>query len=85
MTDRLFEPDVMQCPYPSCKKLQAKCAVYQVPEHDDLFLVLGDDDVVDVLGNPEVFSSRAVWGCAKGSRRRPRRSWHQGTEWSGRC
>jgi cytochrome P450 len=59
MTDRLFEPDVVQCPYPSYKKLQAECPVYQVPEDDDLFLVLGYDDVVDVLGNPEVFSSKA--------------------------
>ena len=59
MTDRLFDPDVVQCPYPSYKKLQAECPVYQVPEDDELFLVLGYDDVVDVLGNPEVFSSKA--------------------------
>lgn len=59
MTDRLFEPDVVQCPYPRYQKLQAECPVYQVPEDDDLFLVLGYDDVVDVLGNPEVFSSKA--------------------------
>lgn len=59
MTDRLFEPDVVQCPYPEYKKLQAECPVYRVPEDDNLFLVLGYDDVVDVLGNPEVFSSKA--------------------------
>ncbi len=59
MTDRLFEPDVVQCPYPSYKTLQAECPVYQVPDDEDLYLVLGYDDVADVLGNPEVFSSKA--------------------------
>jgi cytochrome P450 len=58
VTDRLFEPDVVQCPYPNYKKLQAECPVYKVPEDDELFLVLGYDDVVDVLGNPDVFSSK---------------------------
>lgn len=59
MTDRLFEPDVVQCPYPSYRKMQAECPVFQVPEDEELFLVLGYEDVVDVLGNPEVFSSKA--------------------------
>jgi cytochrome P450 len=59
MTDRLFEPDVVQCPFPSYRAMQAECPVYQVPEDDQLFLVLGYDDCVDVLGNTEVFSSKA--------------------------
>ncbi|MFC0454112.1 cytochrome P450 [Rhodococcus jostii] len=58
MTERLFEPDVVQCPFPQYRKMQDECPVYQVPD-DDLYLVLGYDDCVDVLTSPDVYSSKA--------------------------
>ncbi|WP_330256169.1 cytochrome P450 [Nocardia sp. NBC_00565] len=58
MTERLFEPDVVQCPFPRYRELQEQGPVYKVPD-DDLYLVLGYDDCVEVLTNPDVYSSKA--------------------------
>lgn len=58
MTDRLFEPDVVQCPFPRYRELQEECPVFKVPD-DDLYLVMTYDDCVEVLGDPVTFSSKA--------------------------
>ena len=58
MPDRLFDPDVVQCPYPHYRDLQATCPVYKVPD-EDLYLVTTYDDCVDILSDPDTFSSKA--------------------------
>lgn len=57
MPDRLFEPEVVQCPFPRYRELQEQCPVYKVPE-DDLYLVTTYDDCVEVLSDPTTFSSK---------------------------
>jgi cytochrome P450 len=59
MTDRVFDPDVVQCPFPTYETLRAECPVSRVPGDDELYLVVGYDDVVNVLQDLETFSSKA--------------------------
>lgn len=59
MTDRVFDPDVVQCPFPTYETLQAECPVSRVPGDDELYLVVGYDDVANVLQDTETFSSKA--------------------------
>lgn len=56
MTDRLFEPDVVQCPFPRYQELQQECPV--VAAADDVYLVLGYDECVEVLGDTVTYSSK---------------------------
>jgi cytochrome P450 len=58
MSERLFDPEVVQCPYPKYHELQEACPVYKVPD-DELYLVTRYDDCVDVLTDPDTFSSKA--------------------------
>lgn len=58
MSDRLFDPEVVQCPFPHYRDLQATCPVYKVPD-DDLYLVTTYDDCVAVLSDTDTFSSKA--------------------------
>lgn len=57
MTDRLFDPDVVQCPFPSYRAMQAESPVVRMPD-GDVFLVVSYDDCVDILDKPDVFSSK---------------------------
>jgi cytochrome P450 len=59
VTDRVFDPDVVQCPFPTYETLRAECPVSRVPGDDELYLVVGYDDVVSVLQDSETFSSKA--------------------------
>jgi len=56
--DRLFEPEVVQCPFPHYRELRERCPVFKVPE-DELYLVTTYDDCVEVLSDPTTFSSKA--------------------------
>jgi cytochrome P450 len=58
LPDRLFDPDVVQCPFPHYRELQATCPVYKVPD-EDLYLVTTYDDCVEVLSDTDTFSSKA--------------------------
>jgi cytochrome P450 len=58
LPDRLFDPDVVQCPFPRYRDLQATCPVYKVPD-EDLYLVTTYDDCVEILSDTETFSSKA--------------------------
>jgi cytochrome P450 len=58
LPERLFDPDVVQCPFPHYRELQATCPVYKVPD-EDLFLVTSYDDCVEILSDTETFSSKA--------------------------
>ncbi|MCW2854231.1 MAG: Cytochrome [Nocardioides sp.] len=57
MIDRLFETQVVQCPFPSYRAMQADSPVVKLPD-SDVYLVVGYDDCVDVLDDPTVFSSK---------------------------
>jgi cytochrome P450 len=67
VTERVFDPDVVQCPFPTYETLRAECPVSRVPGDDELYLVVGYDDVVDALQDVETFSSKA----GPGLRQRP--------------
>jgi cytochrome P450 len=58
LLDRLFEPDVVQCPFPRYRELQDSGPVHRVPD-EDLYLVMTYDECVNVLSDPEIFSSKA--------------------------
>jgi cytochrome P450 len=58
LPDRLFDPDVVQCPFPHYRELQATCPVYKVPD-EDLYLVTTYDDCVEILSDTDTFSSKA--------------------------
>lgn len=59
MTERVFDPDVVQCPFPTYETLRSECPVSRVPGDDELYLVVGYDDVANVLQDTETFSSKA--------------------------
>ncbi|MDB5423904.1 MAG: cytochrome [Phenylobacterium sp.] len=50
-------PEVTQCPYPFYDALRAEAPVYKYPDRDD-YLVSRREDILFVLRNPEIFSSR---------------------------
>jgi cytochrome P450 len=58
LPERLFDPDVVQCPFPHYRDLQATCPVYKVPD-EDLYLVTTYDDCVEILSDTDTFSSKA--------------------------
>jgi cytochrome P450 len=67
MPDRLFDSDVVQCPYAHYKSLQGTSPVYRLSGEDDVYLVTRYDDAVDVLSDFHRFSSRT----GPGFRQRP--------------
>ena len=52
----LFDPAVMECPYPFYEALRSEAPVYELPGFG-VYLVTRYDDIVEALRNPEVFSS----------------------------
>jgi cytochrome P450 len=52
----LFDPAVMECPFPFYDALRREAPVYEVPGFG-MYLVSRFDDIVDALRAPEVFSS----------------------------
>ena len=67
MPDRLFDSDVVQCPYEHYKTLQSTSPVHRLSGEDDIFLVTKYDDAVDVLSDFHRFSSKT----GPGFRQRP--------------
>ena len=64
----LFDPAVMECPFPFYEALRREAPVYEVPGFG-MYLVSRFDDIVDALRAPEVFSSdlaRAATGSLVG-------------------
>ena len=64
----LFDPAVMECPFPFYEALRREAPVYEVPGFG-MYLVSRFDDIVEALRAPEVFSSdlaRAATGSLVG-------------------
>lgn len=52
----LFDPAVMECPFPFYEALRGEAPVYEVPGFG-MYLISRFDDVTDALRSPEIFSS----------------------------
>src|SRR6266542_3146099 len=52
----LFDPAVLECPYPFYEALRSEAPVYELPGFG-VYLVTRYDDIVEALRSPEVFSS----------------------------
>ena len=64
----LFDPAVMECPFPFYEALRRQAPVYEVPGFG-MYLVSRFDDIVEALRAPELFSSdlaRAATGSLVG-------------------